>query len=209
MKNMKNAFCLLLALLLTGAAYAAGPTLEIAGEVVPADPSTYAVGDVITVEVPESGWVVVNPYGMEVQRDGIVSTDQIVSPVMVMENRSAVPVRVDACAVGTTPEGSEAVFVPVPPLPDAQAKEVFLFLEFQPFLGSSTVWNGLFMDTPNQLPVTGVEKQGVITLEAGGRGALQVSGAAAAAPAAPWTAADTVHVTVSFTFSPADSGEMS
>ena len=206
---MKKVFCLLLALLLTSAAYAAGPTLEIAGEVIPADPSTYTEGDVISVDVPRSSWVVVNPYGLEVVRDGIVSTEQIVSPVTVLENQSAVPVQVDARAVGTAAAGSAAVFVTAPPAPEAQEKEVFLFLEFQPFLGSGTLWNGVFSDGPNQLAVTGAEKQGLLTLEAGGRGAMQVFGAAAEAPAVPWTAADTVNVTVAFTFSAADHGEMS
>ena len=192
----------------TGEEPSSSGALEITGEV--AVPDAPAEMDeqqpVISVSVPDSGCVVVNPYRLEVVRDGIASNQQIVSPAMVLQNRSAVPVRVDAKATGTVPPGSEAELVPFAPPPDAAGKEVFLFLEFQGFWGNDPLWSGQFTDGANQLAVgsQGTAKEGVMTMEAGGAGALRVFGAAAEAPAEPWTAADTVNVSVVFTFAALD-----
>ena len=85
--------------------------LELTGEMALPDASEMLTSQpVISVRVPNSGWVVVNPYGLEVERDGVVSSEQIVSPVLTMENQSEVPVRVDARAVGQVSAGSGAVF---------------------------------------------------------------------------------------------------
>ena len=156
---MKKFVCILLSLLLlaTATAYAApggeegtpvlpepasegeespspvtSPALEITGEVeVPDASNTFTEAPVISVSVPESGWVLVNPYGLEVEREGLITNQQVVSPAMVLQNESSIPVQVDARAVGTVPAGSGAVFASYPPAPDAAEKEVFLFLEFQ------------------------------------------------------------------------------
>lgn len=210
---MKKMICILLALLLLAqpAALAApepAPSLEILGEVaVPEEvPAPLAAApEVISVSVPDTGWVIVNPYRLDVVRDGMASSRQVVSPAMVLQNQSAVPVRVDARALGTVPAGSGAKFAPWPPAPDTAEKEVFLFLEFQTFWGGDTLWTGEFNDSPNQLAVSplGAEKQGVMTMEVGGQGALRVFGSAAEAPASAWTAADTVDISVAFTFTPA------
>ena len=182
--------------------------LEITGEVaVPDAPAEIDEQQpVISVSVPDSGWVVVNPYRLEVVRDGIASNQQIVSPAMILQNQSTVPVRVDAKALGTVPLGSEAEFVPSAPQLDAVGKEVFLFLEFQGFWGNDPLWSGQFTGAANQLAVDslGTAKEGVMTMEAGGAGALRVFGSAAEAPSAPWTAADTVNISVVFTFAALD-----
>lgn len=208
---MKKLACLLLVLALMCPTAAAAP-LEITGEVAAPDIPTAIIEEqpVISVSVPDSGWVVVNPYGLEVARGDVISSEQVVSPPMVLQNQSTVPVQVNAQAMGTVPAGSAAVFVPFAPSPDAAAKETFLFLEFQRFQGVDTPWTRQFTDAPNQLLVTeqGIEKPGLLTLEVGGAGALRVFGAAAANPATPWTAADTVNVTVVFTFTAADGGSI-
>ena len=231
---MKKVFCLMLALLMLApsAAYAApageegapvlpeeapggeesasaaAAALEITGEVeVPEEvPSLFSEAPVISVSVPDTGWVLVNPYGLEVEREGLITNQQVVSPAMVLENQSTVPVRVDARAVGTVPAGSEAVFAADPPGEEAADKEVFLFLEFQSFWGNDALWSGRFTDAANQLAVSplGAWKQGVMTMDAGGRGALRVFGSAAVNTALPWTGADTVNITVAFTFTPAE-----
>ena len=147
--------------------------------------------------------VVVNPYGLEVERDGVASRERIVSPELVLINQGD-PVRVSARAVGSVPGGSGAVFASAPPSPDEEDKEVFLFLEFQ---RSRDAWSGVFSDDDNQLLVTeaGESKSNLLALEAGSEGYFTLSGAAAEAPVVPWTAEDIIKVAVAFTFTPADS----
>ena len=179
--------------------------VEIPGVVaVPEDVSLFTDEPVISVSVPDSGWVVVNPYGLEVDWEGVTSREQIVSPEMVLENRSTVPIQVNAQAVGSVPGGSGAVFASAPPSPDEEDKEVFLFLEFQ---RSRDAWSGVFSDDDNQLLVTeaGESKSNLLALEAGSEGYFTLSGAAAEAPVVPWTAEDIIKVAVAFTFTPADS----
>lgn len=211
----KYLLCVILALLLvlppwTLASASGGfsqADLELIGEMALPEASDILTSQpVISVRVPNSGWVVVNPYRLEVARDGVVSSEQIVSPVLTLENQSEIPVRVDACAVGQVASGSSAVFVPAPPAPDAQEKEVFMFLEFQPFQGWETVWSGGFTDSSNQLAVSaaGEEKRGVLLLDVGGQGAFRAFGEVNTTPGEAWNSMDAVGVSLLFTFSPAE-----
>lgn len=180
------------------------PTTTIPGVVaVPEDPAFFSEERIVSVSVPDSGWVVVNPYHLEIDRGGEVSTEAIVSPVMTMENRGTVDVEVTACAVGTAPAGSEAVFVSAPPEADEPEKAVFLFLEFQ---NDRDAWRGRFSDGANQLLVTenGESKTDLLTLEAGREGYFKLFGGAAESPVDVWTAEDVIKVSVAFTFTLAE-----
>ena len=170
---------------------------------VPEDPSFFSDEPIISVSVPNNGWVVVNPYGLEVEWEGVTSREQIVSPELVLENQSTVPIQVNAQAVGSIPDGSGAVFAPAPPAPEEAGKAVFLFLEFQQIRDA---WSGTFFDAPNQLLVTeaGESKTNLLALDAGREGYFKLSGAAAVNPLSPWTAEDTIKVSVAFTFTRAD-----
>lgn len=163
---------------------------------------------VINVVLPTSARVVVNPYGLAVNMDGVSSTDQIVGAAMPIVSYSSVPVAVMASAAGQPDPGSEVVFVNAPPAEGAWEKELFLFAEFQNALDQygSAFWSGTYTGAPNQLPVTGGAPMQVLTLVAGdvtpSYGAFRLFGAAATAPANPWSAEDTINVTLTFTFVP-------
>ena len=206
----KICICMALALLLSAAQPALASELTVYGEVaVPPLAEILAEDPALSMEVPATSWVVANPYHMEVEQDGVSSTDDIVSPVLVLENQSGFPVRVDVRAVGTTPYDSEAVFVTTPPEEDTVGKELFLYAEFQeiPDPDDTPVWLGGFYDAYNQLLITesGLSKDGVMDLEAAGseysQGAMRVFGSVA--PATPdrfWQKSDSFSINFVFTY---------
>ena len=85
---------------------------------------------IIDVIVPATGSVIINPYRLNVKLDGAMTREQIVNPAQVLTSHSNVPVLVNATATGQIAAGSDAIFVSN--TPDAEAKEVFLYVEFQP-----------------------------------------------------------------------------
>ena len=163
---------------------------------------------VIHVEVPDTGRVVVNPYHLEVNMDGVSSTDQIVSAPMPIVSYSSVPVAVTASVTGHTSPGSGAVFVSSQPR--SSAKELFLFAEFQPAFDAygSAFWSGQYTGASNQLVVTagGSPAAQVLELAAGdvvpSYGAFRLFGSASGSPERMWSAEDAIHVTLTFTFVP-------
>lgn len=162
---------------------------------------------VIHVTVPDTGRIIVNPYRLEVKLDGIASTEQVVGVPMPIVSTSSVPVAVLASVTGYTAPDSDVVFTVAPPQPDAWAKELFLYAEFQPAYdeyGSGAYWTGAY----NQLTVTpeGTPAAQVMELAAGDEapscGAFRLFGSAAVTPDNPWCAEDAIQVTVAFTFLP-------
>ena len=125
---------------------------------------------VIDVVVPNTGTVVINPYGLPVMIDGQETTEQIAGSTMLLENRSSVAVDVSVSAVGTPLGG--VVFAAQPPAEDAPEKELFLYAEFQATeaLGITVPWTGAFLDASNQLMVTpfGPSRDHLMRLEAAG-----------------------------------------
>lgn len=162
----------------------------------------------IHVTVPDTGRVIVNPYGLRVSLEQIGATDQIVCAPMPIVNYSEVAVSVSAGAVGSAAPGSEVEFVQTPPSAADVEKEVFLYLEFQrsPDGSSRVAWEDWFYDAPNQLLVTGQEtyKDDLLTLGAGGMepvyGVFRLFGSTSASYENMWTAEDTVDVSIAFTF---------
>ncbi len=162
----------------------------------------------IHVMVPDTGRVIVNPYGLRVSLEQIGATDQIICAPMPIVNYSEVAVSVSAGAVGSAAPGSEVEFVQTPPSAADVEKEVFLYLEFQrsPDGSSRVAWEDWFYDAPNQLLVTGQEtyKDDLLTLGAGGMepvyGVFRLFGSTSASYENMWTAEDTVDVSIAFTF---------
>lgn len=182
-----------------------GPDMEISGEVaVPPDMSDFlAEKPVISVRVPDSGRVVVNPYHLEVALGGEVSREQIVSETYALYSECDLPVAVSVHAVGTVPAGSEAVFVTEPPQTQTERKEVFMYAEFQERYGA---WQGSFTDAYNQVMATGwgESKRDVLTLEPWGEGRFRLFGAASVPVEGMWSERDIVNVTLAFTFEAAE-----
>ena len=166
----------------------------------PVDPEPDAVPleDLIDVLVPSSGQIVLNPYSLEVDMDGGVSTDQIVHSCQTLINLSDFPVIVDVSVTGTIPAESEAWFVSAPPAPDAPGKDVFLYAEFQP---DPSLWVGEYWGLPYQV-LADASGENVLTLEAGGEGYFRMFGAMSVYPEEPWSDTDTFGAVLSFTFTP-------
>lgn len=211
----KQIFCAILTLALLLAllapAYAADAEgtpeseMEISGEVVlPPDSSDFLTEKpVISVRVPASGRVVVNPYRLEVALGGEVSREQVVSETYALSSECDLPVTVSVSAAGTIPAGSEAVFVTEPPQSQTEGKEVFMYAEFQERRGQ---WQGYFANGDNQVMVTnwGGSKPDVLTLAPWGEGYFRLFGAASVPADGMWTERDTVNVTLAFTFEAAE-----
>lgn len=163
---------------------------------------------VIDVVVPNTGAVIINPYGLPVEMDGQETTEQIAGSTMLLENRSNVAVDVSVNAVGIAQGG--VVFATEPPAGSTLEKEVFLYAEFHATeaLGQTVPWQDFFSDAPNQILVTpyGSNKDGVMHLEAVetpySYGAARLFGSVSSYPAHPWEAGDGFHVNLAFTFTP-------
>ena len=166
-----------------------------------AEPPAPDAGGVINVIVPSTGHMVINPYRLAVRPDGVETTTQLVHAPQALTNLSNFPVTVNVTASASLPRESEAVFVHTPPAPDAKAKEVFLYAEFQE---RPDWWEGAYRDLPNQLPVSsrGASAGNVLTLDAQGEGWFRLFGALAPSPASAWSDTDTFGAVLTFTFAP-------
>ena len=164
------------------------------------EPDPVPLEDLINVLVPSSGQIVLNPYGLEVDMDGGVTTDQIVHSCQTLINLSDFPVIVDVSVTGTIPAESGAEFVSAPPAQDAPGKDVFLYAEFQP---DPSVWVGEYWGLPYQI-LADASGENVLTLEAEGEGYFRIFGAMSVYPEEPWSDTDTFGAVLSFTFTPVD-----
>ena len=166
-----------------------------------AEPHAPDAGGLINVIVPSTGHMVINPYRLAVRPDGVETTAQLVHAPQALTNLSDFPVTVNVTASASLPRESEAVFVHAPPAPDAKAKEVFLYAEFQE---RPDWWEGAYRDLPNQLPVSsrGASAGNVLTLDAQGEGWFRLFGALAPSPASAWSDTDTFGAVLTFTFAP-------
>ena len=162
------------------------------------EPDPVPLEDLINVQVPSSGELVINPYGLEVDMDGGVTTDQIVHSCQTLINLSDFPVVVDVSVTGTIPAESGAGFVSAPPAQDAPGKDVFLYAEFQQ---DPSAWVGEYWGLPYQV-LADASGENVLTLEAGGEGYFRMFGAMSVYPEEPWSDTDTFGAVLSFTFTP-------
>ena len=167
----------------------------------PVEPEPEPEPPIINVIVPESGQVIINPYRMPVDLGEGKVQEQIINPMQTLVNLSTVPVQVDAWAVGTISPESRAQFVNLMPAPDARAKEIFMYAEFQ---NAPAMWSGWYGDMPNQILISafGMSKTNVLTLDPGAEGYFRLFGSMTDFPAEMWDAVDAPNVTVTFSFTP-------
>lgn len=159
---------------------------------------------VIDVRVPQSGRIVINPYGLPTQMNGETSTEQIISETMTIYNASEVPVAVSASAAGHITEASSMTFASAPPAAGTEEKQIFLYAEFQ---NEDGLWSGSYHAGENQLLIgqgASAAKE-TLTLDAGpSEGFFRMFGATSVDTADPWSVEDGVSVTFTFTFSPVE-----
>ena len=200
MKKLSVALALALALAAAVPAYAAGTQTVVTSDIsLPSLEET----PVIDVTVPQTGRVVINPYGLPTEMDGETSTEQIVSETLTIYSASEVPVIVSASAAGHIAEASGMTFASAPPAADTGEKEIFLYAEFQHEDG---LWSGSYQGSENQLLIFegASEAKEVLTLDAGpSEGVFRMFGATSVHTEEAWSGADSVSVTFTFTFAPA------
>lgn len=102
----------------------------------------------ISVTVPKSTKIFLNPYQIAISRNTIASGDEtfsgesiqsgsdtlsslIITPTAVLKNLSDVPVNVSVTVTGSIPQNSKAVFHTAPPLATDVLKRVFLYLDWE------------------------------------------------------------------------------
>lgn len=163
--------------------------------------------EAIRVCVPSSARIITNPYGLRVSLDGEISREQIVSAPIVFYSRTLAPVSVTAKAVGEAAWGSEARFVTAPFRVDDAEKDLFVWFEFRNASdesGRGLTWSDHYTGLQNQI-IVNMGRSEVLTLPAAqpgepSYGAFRAFGSMSASPAEGWTEADTVNITVAFTF---------
>lgn len=168
----------------------------------PGNPDETADGNsVIQVSVPETGWIILNPYGMPVDAGAGISTEQIVGAPLAIINQGETAVTVSASAVGRVSGGG--VFVSTPPREDAREKEIFLYAEFK---DDESPWDSGYTDAENQLLITQQlsEPKDVLTLNNEETGWFQLFGSTAVYPDQDWCSDDVIHVSITFTFTSED-----
>lgn len=173
---------------------------------------------VISVVVPTSGIVYLNPYELPVVLNGKVDRSSIVSVPWRIENRSEVPLQVNATVFGYV-EGSSDMTLSATSVAQSTStrKLAFLYLDCQQANPTSNVDNlswPAFDPTKNVVIKTTREtsKKNILVLSAatsdgqtaaGGVGVFRISGDVTPNPKEAWNPAeDLVSVSITFTFTP-------
>lgn len=156
---------------------------------------------VIDVTVPQTGRIIINPYGLPTEIDGGTTTEQIASETLTVFNNSEVPVIISASVSGHISELSSMTFASALPQEDTEEKEVFLYAEFQ---NEDGLWSGSYDGSANQILICEgtSEAKEVLTLAPGpSEGVFRMFDATSVYPADPWNTEDRVSVVFTFTFS--------
>lgn len=153
----------------------------------------------IRVMVPESGQVIVNPYGMSVQVDGVNRKEQVIHQAQSISNLGEVPVQMNVRVFGQTPEGSRVRFVTAPPAQGSAGQEAFVYAEFA---AQPDSWAGTYTGAGNQVVVTeeGNERAGILQLAPGSEGYFRLFGSLSAPNESMWTENDVLRVRLIFNF---------
>lgn len=200
-------FCVVLALILsaTAPAYAAGD-----------DGSQTVITALcelpeISVVVPATAEVFINPYELPVTIGSTESTAQIVSTPVCIENRSRVPLQVSVAAIAEEREGSDSLLLTGTPTGGTGTiKRAFVYFEIQ---ASSTatptqsIWDTEF-DSNKHLTVRNFslpERKMVTLSSVNGNsrfGTFRLTGDCTKSPREPWTEKDGINVKITFSFKP-------
>lgn len=152
--------------------------------------------EVINVAVPATGEVILNPYRLPVEMNGVETDGQVIHQAQSMINYSSFPVSVNVLATGSV---WDARFVENPPVFNSGSKEIFLYAEFQ---SCPDGWLGFYQAAPNQLLITeyGTAGQNVLTLDAGGTGYFRLFGGMSTRVQPWWSSDNALRVTLAYSF---------
>ena len=162
----------------------------------------------VSVKVPSTGDVFINPYKMDVTVNATETDAQIVSTPAAIENESPVPIQVTATATGKVKEGSDMGFSTAPTEGIGTRKKAFLYFEI---VATDSIDNAVWADgydTNKHLAIRAATrtKKNIVTLsesgKAGSVGAFRLAGDCAITPKVPWSDDDGLEVEIAFTFKP-------
>lgn len=154
----------------------------------------------ISVVLPTTADITINPYKLTVSVDGQEYADSIISPEYTISNASDCAVAISATAALTPSENVSIATAAIKPT-DTK-KSVFMYLESTPTSGTY-IADGYTKATTQMVLTTKNTTQEIMTLDAeDGEGYYKIIGDAASAPEIPWAATDTVTATLKFTIDP-------
>lgn len=195
-------FCMILALLLTAPALASGNKYNTTINAVCNLPD-------ISVIVPKTGEVFINPYQLPVSIEADESTAQIISTPGCIENQSVVPISVTVTVTSTIREGSSMRLVTTPTGGVGTRKQAFIYFEMQASNTSSppqSIWASEYDAEQHVLLRAGTTRswKDMVALDATDGencfGVFRLSGDCVYAPRSAWTENDGIDVEIAFTF---------
>lgn len=211
---MKKTLSLVMALIMVMAlaipAFAAGASTD------PYNKTTEVAGTTkvptITVTIPGTSTITVNPYKMDVSVGSDTKNDQIISPVQYVKNESDVAIALDVSITGKV-EG-EAVFATAPVTDKVTTKSAFVYFEIKAATsedgnGDPTWATAYDSKATDQvlLAAKAVVKKDVAKLGKGDEtatyAAFRLNGNVADKSTKPWAGTDKVGATIAFTIKPA------
>ncbi len=171
---------------------------------------------IISVTVPSSAEVYINPFQLPVEIGGEDQRDQIICTPAVIASASDIPLKVSVTVTGAVKEGSDMTLAASPTYGTGTAKSAFVYFEMVQSNSEdieSARWASAY-DSSKHVPVvpnvpqTGTDlltlppmtKDGEIAN--GGYAPFRLTGDAVRKPTAEWTEKDGINVTIAFTFTP-------
>ncbi|MCD7731778.1 MAG: hypothetical protein LUI05_09855 [Oscillospiraceae bacterium] len=155
----------------------------------------------LSVTVPTTAEIVINPYKLTVTTDAGDSTDTVISAEQEISNASDCAVSITVTGAVTVPETSSAVVATAALKGTETTKSVFLYVEG---VAGDTAFADAYAKADNQLALsTKSASKTLMTLDAtSGTGKVKIDGEAATAPTEAWTTADTVTVALAYKIAP-------
>lgn len=166
----------------------------------------------ISVTVPSTAEVFINPYRLPLTIEADETTAQIVSTPAAIENKSEVPLSVSATVTGTIREGSDMrlySYSTQDQEPALTSKSAFVYFEMQATSDPDQAdWDSKY-DVEKHLVIrSGIsrtKKNMVIIAKADQQkhfAAFRLTGDCVPVPRRSWTEADGIDVEIAFTFTP-------
>ena len=165
----------------------------------------------ITVTIPATTEVFINPYEIPASLEADFSTAQVISTPSAIENKSEVPLNVTVSVLGIIREGSDMGLSSTSTGGTGTSKRAFIYFEM---LASDTAapaqsgWASAYdAEKHLYLSTRGIRtKRNMVTIDAADGenpfGAFRLAGDCAAEPRSEWTENDGIYAEIAFTFTP-------
>ena len=171
---------------------------------------------IISVSVPASADVLINPFQFPVEIDGESRRDQIICSDAVMSSYSDIPLTVGAKVTGKVKEGSDMTLAATPTNKAGTAKEAFVYFEIVQSNYEEvrrSLWAEAYDPTKHIVVTEGESpaRTDMLTLEPlnkygevakGGHAQFRLAGDAVRKPESEWNQKDGIDVMIAFTFTP-------